>query len=239
MFVWIILGFNAVFIGFYFSGIYSLQQLIAPTIDVLQPHQWREFGLPEIFQHILLIASVFVLARTALSRTDWSEKILLLIGAALFIVLLLEELDYGLHYYQFITGDTSGINSLNWHNKHTEGVENATILKRINDLGIIIWFILIPLLSLIKPIGRLLSRIPLIPSFWYLAGFIVALICSKFAHYLDDAGHALINGVPGNLSQSIAEFRETSVYYLYFLYILDVARTKPLLWRQNAQKTSS
>ena len=49
---------------------------------------------------------------------------------------------------------------------------------------------------------------------------------------------AVINGVDGNLSGTIAEFRETSIYYLYFLYALKVSKLNPMLYRPREISSS-
>lgn len=235
LFVWILLGFNALAIGFYYSGVHGLQQVIAPTMGVLRPSQWREFGLLEFVQHGLLLAIIWVLLKSAITRTDITERVLLVSAAAAFIFLFLEEIDYGLHFYELATGNYAEVPVRNWHNQWGSELENATVLKRLNDAVIILWFILLPLLTRLPRLGGWLRGFPLVPSLWFTLGFFLSLVCSKFAHYLDDQGLAVINGVDGNLSGTIAEFRETSTYYLYFLYALKVSKLDPMLYRAGAK----
>ena len=154
LFVWIILGFNALAIALYFSGNTALQQIIAPTLDTLRPSQWREFGLLEIVQTGVLIAIIWILFVTAIRRTHIAEKVVLFIGTAAFIFLFLEEIDYGLHFYELLTGKHSSVVSRNWHNQWKGDVENATILKRLNDAAIILWFVLLPALARMRFLGR-------------------------------------------------------------------------------------
>ena len=90
LFVWILLGFNALAIGFYFSGVYGLQQIIAPTMDVLRPFQWREFGLLEFVQHGLLLVIIWILFKSAVSRKNVVEQVLLVGAGVAFVFLFLE-----------------------------------------------------------------------------------------------------------------------------------------------------
>jgi len=227
-FIWILLVGNLMLIGLYFSGLHSLQQIIAPTIDGLIFSQWREFGLLEFIQNGLLLAINAVFLVAIIKRKPLIEKLFFAVGLAAFSFLFLEEIDYGLHYYEFFTGQSWTTGTRNWHNQWNDGVENATRLKKATDAVTALWFVLIPLLGLYKPIGQRLKTLNIVPSTWFISGFLVALMCSNLAHYLDDQGYATINGVPGNLTKTIAEFRETSIYYLYLLYAIQLIKTVPL-----------
>lgn len=228
LFVWYLAIFNSFFIGCYFSGVYALQQIIAPTINLKNFHyaQMREFGIMEIFQNILLLVICYLLLRECIRRTIILEKFFFGFGFAAFLFLFLEEIDYGLHIYKLLIGGLNEVGSLNWHNKSTNGLENATRIKRILDLINGLWFLVIPLVLTIPQLKALRQKIAIIPSLWFIVGFVLALLFSKFAHYLDDAQFGIINGVEGNLSKTIAEFRETSIYYLYFLYAIQLVKTK-------------
>ncbi len=223
-FIWILLIANAFFIGCYFSGVHVLQQLIAPTINKANFSfaQMREFGILEITQNILLIAIIWVLAKGFMREHKWLVKGLFGAGVAAFVFLFLEEVDYGLHIYKYFSGELSDTQSMNWHNKWDDGVERATKLKKANDAVNSLWFFLIPLalgwMKNPKIVANFFYKI--VPTRWFALGFFIAFLCSKGAHQLDDMGLAIINGQNGNLENTIAEFRETSIYYLYLLYAI-------------------
>ena len=227
-FVWILIAFNAFFIFCYFSGISFLQQFVAPTINKVNFNyaQMREFGSLEMMQNILLLSICFLLLCECFSRQNIIEKIFYFIGAALFVFLFLEELDYGLHIYKYLSGDLKEIHYFSWHNQWEEGVEKATKLKRLADAVTLFWFVLIPLLLLLPMLKKFKTQLNIIPSCWFILSIILAVLLSKVAHYLDDNGFGIINGVQGNLHKTIAEFRETSMYYLYFLYAVQLVKTK-------------
>lgn len=228
LFIWLLIFFNAFFIGCYFSGITFLQQLIAPTIDKANFNfqQMREFGLLEMTQNALLLGICYVLFREVIQRQNYLEKVFYAIGGSIFVFLFLEELDYGLHVYKYFTGELGDVQYFSWHNQWEDGVENATIMKRAADLIVGVWFVIIPLLLSIPILRSLKERIAIIPSRWFIIGLIIAVVCSKIAHNLDDNSFGVINGVQGNLYKTIAEFRETSLYYLFLLYALQLASIK-------------
>lgn len=227
LFLIIPLLFNLLFVGLYFSGIDSLQQLIAPLM-IENTHQpsWREFGLVEQLQNIFLLCIVIVFLLATVKREIKLEKFFFASGTIVMLFLFLEEIDYGLHFWHYFTGQSLDIGRLNWHNQQTfSEKENGSYLRRIGDLVEVCWFVLIPLISLRK-------RIPLVsniaPSPWLIITLIVGVACSSLAHFLDDSGMGTINGRAGGMSGNISEFRETSSYYLYFLYALQLAKTRPL-----------
>ena len=236
--LYILLGFNLLFIGFYFSGIPALHALIVPTIEGLHPSQHREFGIMEWTQNLFLLAIVVLSAQQVFSRTLLVERILFLVGFLCTLVILLEELDYGIHFWEFFTGETAKVKVRNWHNQWVDGTENATRLKSINDAVMLLGFLLLPLLRFIPAVDRLLGRFLFLPSrsFFFLS--LAAVLCSRVAHVLDDQGIGIITGDQGSLYQSIGEFRETSVYYIYLMYVLDLVRSSSLFGLSGTQQSS-
>lgn len=51
-------------IGMYFSGIAWLQSVVAPTVPGMQAYSWREFGILEWPQNLLLLGILYQLARS-------------------------------------------------------------------------------------------------------------------------------------------------------------------------------
>ena len=98
---------------------------------------------------------------------------------------------------------------------------------------------IIPLIFLLPILKNLKEKISIIPSCWFIAGIIIAIISSKVAHYFDDHGFGIINGVQGNLYKTIAEFRETSMYYLFFLYALQLINVRNPLGIFNAVRSNN
>lgn len=222
LFLVVPLFINLLLMGLYYSGIKGAQQLVAPTIEWLSSNSWREFGMVEQLQNIYLFAIIVIFVVAVVKRKIMFEKAFFLSGTLVMLVLFLEEIDYGIHFYEWFTGQASSIEVRNWHNQETYGKQNVTYLKRIVDLIMIIWFVLLPIFA------HKIKYLPLksiIPSCWFIVGFIVAFASSSFAHYLEGMGFDYINGVQGNLAGNISEFREANTYYLYLLYAIQLVNT--------------
>lgn len=217
--------FNVTLIGLYFSGIESFQQLIAPTIEGLSSNVWREFGLLEQLQNIFLLAVIVILSLSAINNKNTLDRLCLLGGVLFFVFLLLEEIDYGLHFYEFFIGDDTGIEVRNWHNQRTDGEQNVKKSKQLMDVLMFMLFIVLPLIK--NKISIQFIR-NITPSRWFIAGFALTIILAKIAHSLDDQGMAVINGTEGNLTGNISEFRELSNYYFFMLYASQLLRLQSL-----------
>lgn len=223
LFILLPILFNTLFIGFYFSGSFALQQLISPIIPSMPSASWREFGIMEQGQNILLIITTGLLLKESIVRIDIYEKIILASGSIVFLFVFLEEVDYGIHFYEYFFGE-SGITHRNWHNqKEDGGHQNIRKLRRFTDAIVFLVFIVLPLLKNKKLVKRIKH---LIPSRWFIAGFVIATIASRVAHGLEDYSFDVINGVVGGLTNNISEFRETSSYYFFMLYALHLTKTQ-------------
>lgn len=200
-------------IGAYFSGIEWMGQVVAPVPN-------REFGALETLQHLLLLAFAVLVARLAWRASRRGERVLFGVVALGAVFVLLEELDYGLHFYEALAGvppeERARIRNL--HNiRRGSGDELADAIKRGADVVIALYFVAFPLLA---------SRIrnervrALVPSRWLIATLAVAFVASRVAHALDDAG-APSNG---SLAKALGEFRELGTYYAWFLYAASLWR---------------
>jgi hypothetical protein len=227
LFVVLPVSANLILMGLYFSGNQFAQYLVAPQFDWLHHRSWREFGLLEQMQNAFLLTIVFLFAVEVFKRPSVLEKSFFLCGSLVMLLLLLEELDYGIHFYEFFNGQESTIEvkQRNWHNRDISGRSINGRLKKISSLLMIIWFMVFPLLSS-KVNFKGLSNI--IPSRWFVVTFALVILFSSLAHYLDGLGLANINGVAGGLEGNISEFRETTTYYLYLLYAIQLITTKNL-----------
>lgn len=229
--------FNLLLVSLYYSGHPGLQYLVAPQIDWLHHRSWREFGLLEMLQNLLLLAIVVLFAIAAMRRCNWLEKLFYFIGALLMLFLLLEEIDYGIHYYEFLTGKQVAIDGQyrNIHNLQIDGRSLGGRLKKVANVVTIVWFILVPILAGRANLGPLQR---LVPRRWFILGFAVSLLFSSLAHHLDQLGLDVIDGVEGALKHNVSEFREASTYYLYFLYALQLFAT-PALFAGNRGETQT
>lgn len=222
-YVFVPLSINLLLVGLYFSGHEFSQYLVSPVIEDLPFRSWREFGLLEQLQNLLILIIVVLFIYTAFQKESQLEKVFFATGAAVFLFLFLEEIDYGLHFYSYVTGNCTETGNYNWHNLKSLGKrQNGTYLKKISDLAMIVWFILFPLLNRKVSFPPRLERA--IPSPWFIPTLIIAACTSSLAHYLDGLEWDIINGVQGSLFGNTSEFRETNTYYICLLYAMQLTR---------------
>ncbi len=238
LYVFIPLSINLLLVSLYFSGNTFCQHLISPVIEGLPFRSWREFGLLEQLQNLFILIIVVLFIRAALQNELRLEKVFFATGAALFFFLFLEEIDYGLHFYSYLTGNSSETGNYNWHNLKSFGKrQNGTYLKKISDLAMIVWFILLPLLGKKFYFPPVLKAV--IPSPWFVLTLIIAACTSSLAHYLDGLEWDIINGVQGSLFGNTSEFRETNTYYICLLYAMQLTRANFIFLLLPTNSTST
>ena len=208
-------------IAMYFSGNAYLQQIVAPKIDNMPLFSAREFGALEILQNILLLGIVFYSARCVVAAGDWWVKLAALLLVVVSVFTFLEEIDYGIHVLEYVTGEYGPLDqeswSRNWHNRtDVDGVQNVSYVKLAANIGLLSGFVLAPLL--LSSVRNRTIRM-LLPSRWTIATVVLIALLSVLAHFLDNAGYSMIGGEPGNLHKNISEFREMNMYYLILVYV--------------------
>ena len=226
LFIGIPLLFNLIFMGLYFSGIESLQFLMAPEVEGIPASSWREFGIMEQSQNIFLLCGVFLFSWATIKRTATLEKVFFGMGTAVLLFLFLEEMDYGIHLIHYFSNTPLETTRFSWHNQKTfSGHENERYLKKIADIAGVICFFILPLLK-----SRITSHAikSIIPSLWFIPLLVISFLVSSMAHFLDDQGLAVINMATGGLKNNISEFRETTTYYIYLMYAFQLVKTVDL-----------
>lgn len=211
------MGLSAALMAMYFSGNPLLESIIsAPDLQGVALRSRREFGLLENLQNVVLVAMVIAAIvgyRRHTARLARMVMVLVALGAG---VLFLEEIDYGLHVYEFAVGKPHDdvIKNLNLHN----AVSKSSQLKLVLDAGTIALFGVMPLLfgCVRQPALR-----PWVPDRCFLLTLTAALLTRTLCHHLDDQG--LGRGLEGNMS----EFRELLTYYMGLLYVLQVSLSAP------------
>lgn len=192
----------------FFSGNPVLAAWVAPPIS-------RELGLLENLQAAtLLVAIGFALTgwRRAASAT---ERLVFAALAAVLTLLVLEEINYGEHFWKFVSGQSlvprGRGQELNLHNKIS-----TSPIKTAANVVLLLGFVILPLavsqhapawLRYITPRRALITTV------------LASVAVSRMAHALDE-----ISGDPGHaLGNNIAEFREAFIYYIGLLYVADLA----------------
>ncbi len=201
----------------YFSGIDTLQHIVSPDIEGLYGNSNRELGLLENIENVVLFVMLVTLVRAAfyIKHPMGRAAIAILIAGTTFV--LLEEMDYGLHYYEYVAGiDASdAVQERNWHNVG----KRTSKTKRIVDVGMVVWFLITPLALH----GRNIPRVQtLIPDRYAALGVIAMFITRSLAHGLQDAGF----GSPGTMDSNLSEFRELVTYYVCAVYLYDLCERR-------------
>lgn len=205
----------------YFSGHSNLQNIVAPVVDNVPLYSSREFGLLEMLQNVLLLCIAVYSARCCVASRDILVKIVALALMFASVFIFLEEIDYGAHFIEYMTGEYGSLAqetwNRNWHNKiSSSGTQNVSYLNLVAKIVLLSGFIIAPLL-LAKVENRMVRL--LVPSRWAIATVLLIIVLSVLAHTLDEAGYSYIGGTVGNLDYNISEFRELNMYYLFLLYM--------------------
>ena len=220
LFLIIPLLINLVLMGFYFSGVGVLQSIISPISDFLT----RESGLLEQLQNVYLLAILGIFIVAFKNRNGIDERLFFGLLSVFFLIIFLEEIDYGINLYEFFIGQSADVSVRNWHNQETDGArQNVHYFKQVMDLMNFAWFVVLPLMANKVNIPMIKS---LIPNRFFIVAFLLTIVYSRIAHGLEDAGLDVINGMNGSLAGNISEFREHNTYYLYLLYALQLMRGK-------------
>lgn len=205
-------------IGLYYSGNDFLVDLVTPRVSNLGEQYavngHRELGMLENTQHLLLLLIVIILVRAYRGSSFAIQKAGFVLAAAGVTFILLEELDYGVHYLELLLGEEVYQGNFNLHNQG----KNTSVLKSVADLLAVIWFVILPLVSqrIRNPWLNYIAAPPMV-----VLTVISGLLLSQLAHYCDDIGMA----IRPSLSSNISEFREMFTYYLWVLYVWHITHT--------------
>ncbi|HYD48175.1 MAG TPA: hypothetical protein VEB21_07505 [Terriglobales bacterium] len=203
----------ATLMAMYFTGIPSLQSIVAPHIN-------RELGVLESIQHLLLLALVVLNVRTALRQSEVTGRVLWWVFSTGALFMLLEELDYGQHYLEYLREvpleHRSTVRSLH------DGA-NTQRFKLLSDIMDIAFFILLPLAARRSDDARVRY---ITPSIYSIGTVAASFVLSRTGHLLDDYGF----GAGGALYSGLAEFREVFTYWLWSQYFHELRhRTIPFV----------
>jgi hypothetical protein len=213
-------GFSLALVGLYFCGVYSAQNLVAPTLEGMSPYSWREFGALELLQDFVLLCVFFYLLRCFMMAQGFWLRLFICALAGLMLFVFLEEIDYGAHFLEMLTGNSGSLSPDGWdrnlHNRTLpSGEQVASYIKLGGNILVLAGFVVAPL-----ALGDSRNRTVrlLVPSKWVIATVALTIAIARLAHVLDDAGFGIINDQQGNLHLNISEFRELLVYYLFLVY---------------------
>ena len=197
-----------------YSGIHLLQTIVSPPIN-------REFGLLENLQNLVIILLIVLCFYTSYKRTHKLEKTVFFLGGLFFIIAFLEEIDYGLHFYEYYYNiqpeEKKTIRNL--HN--IEENKYLYFVRQFIIITLVLFFILLPLIK--NKIENPYIK-HFIPSRMIMTTFVVyVLISGLFVRLLPKLGLPHNPSLKGNHQ----EFEELVSYYMILLYLLELVFIKP------------
>ncbi len=201
-----------------YSGVAVLQAFVAPEIN-------REFGVLENLQSLVILVIIFICIKGAIKTPSRLEKVIYVFGSLFFFVAFLEEIDYGLHFYEYINNiaPEQKVVTRNFHNINDN--EYLYEVRQVIIVTLVIFFILLPLLK-----NKIQNQ--------YIKHFIAdKMIITTFIVYVLIGG-LLVRmlpklGMPHNpsLFGNHQEFEELISYYMILLYVYEIILLKPSIFK--------
>jgi len=193
----------------YFSGPLWIQNLTAHSYN-------REFGILENLENILLIGVIifsFILLKNAGNLT---LKIIYLLGLVASAFMLLEEIDYGFHYWNFFKGIRPQDDPV-IHNIHNQGKNTIKILMWTGYAIILLFIVVMPHINKKKLPEWLVNFVPSIKLHFTVLSL---PFISRFPHILNNMNFETNMSLYHNLS----EFEEFAIYYIFFLFFYELKK---------------
>lgn len=241
VYVLVPVALGTLLLGLYFSRVPALQRLVSPKLPPLAENTWREYGVLENLQNALLLVMVVLAVRGAARAGPGRRRRLLAATAVLAALVFLEETDYGAHALRWVNAgdlqtlapesawseaDRKASRAQVWFNLHTGG-ERFKPVKRLVNGGVIVFFVLVPLVAARLRPGRSARWVP---SLWLAAATVVGGLVRISAHALARWERASLartveaGGTPwetGSLGSNLSEFGELFLYYGALLYLVE------------------
>jgi hypothetical protein len=214
-------------VGLYFSGIPWMQSFVAPEIN-------REFGALESLEHLLLLAITLMAIQGIRRKPTLKEKWALTFGAVGSFFLLLEEIDYGIHYLEYFRGELfEGKRNLHNFVLNPYGLDFDAVVSPIVYVVLGVFFCVLPLIIMkdaqpfwsylkIEPVMARLSARPwlryITPEPYSIGTIAAMVLVVQVAFFLDKIDVHSNHELKGNIS----EFGELFVHYLLLLYVVEM-----------------
>ena len=216
--------FLLVCMSIYFLDVLGLSFVIAPGNN-------REFGLIENVQLLTILSITFLAFRSAQRSDNRLEKIFYT-GVSIFsFIIFLEEIDYGIHFYELIMNILNSEGEAKVYQGQIRNIHNQGDIRHYIKIFVYTSFVLfLGLLPLIK--HKLYISNPalkwIIPSSKYFGLSLVSMaLLNRLAVFLDqNVKDPVIDSLNGNTM----EFEECYIYYIALLYFYELTnKTFPLM----------
>ncbi len=209
-----------IYIFVYFFDIFGLSYLMAPAFN-------REFGIIENTQALTIVAIGFV----CLKGFNYWEKLVKFffrIGLFTSVFIFLEEIDYGLHYYDWFIGKPTEV-IVEEYKSGVRNLHNSFGLTEVFKKGVYVFLAFICLLAA-KPkrflnfswFKKFQSVIPnrFRPDSYLALTVLLIPLISQLAFFIKRNLEVKSEVLKWNTS----EFEETLIYYAIFLYVYQVLK---------------
>ena len=235
----------------YFFGGLTAQRIVSPKLPPLSLDAWRELGLLENLQNVLILGMVIVTGMAAYRRRFRMERIVFAILCLFSIFILLEEIDYGTHFKAYLSFD----GTFPWFtpvdqwpeglaaqidyfakpfNIHNQG-DLTDIIKTMVEVLMGALFVAAPF---VLPRMKNAWLRYIAPDPYAVLTIAVMVILSAWTHHLGEAEEAALDAARaagntaferGSINNNLSEFREISIYYLFLVYLIEIVfrRTSP------------
>ena len=210
---------NKSFLGFILFMITVYGWLIIDQESCLQifaPVTNRELGVIELLQSVVLVVILFIgISQIRLNfKLNGLPTICWSFFSAIITFVFLEEIDYGLHYYDFLRGNNSYTTSFGngFRNIHNQGTNNQAI-KAIIIVVQTLFFGILPFLN--SSVGKVSFRKIYALFYWTIAfstPILSLIITNTFS--LEEASEL-------TKSQLFAEMRELAFYLMLLVFIVE------------------
>jgi hypothetical protein len=193
-----------------YSGIGWMQQFISPAVN-------REFGFLENLQLLVIIVIGYYAVKAVIKKRTAIERIAFSLIAFASIVVFLEEIDYGLHFYEhFVLGQSENKEIV--RNLHNQGNNNFIIRQTL--------YTMLVLFFLVLPVSKKYIKNKFVLNFvankMIISTLVTYILVGQFARLLPKLGMPNNPSLWGNHQ----EFEEVIVYYLFALFLREIVKKK-------------
>ena len=202
----------SVLMAFFFSGVPALVEMVNPKM--VHPEMNKEWGLLENIQLVVVAVILGVSVYASIEKKPILQKVGFGLISVFALFVFLEEIDYGSHLVEYITG--TGKSQLarltGVYNLHNYAPSTAKIFKRSVYVLMLLLFIFAPFLR-----NSFQNRIItyLIPHPKIVIVALLTIVCEVLARVL-----VPLNGLQfEELGMDIGEFSEIMVYCVFLIYL--------------------
>ncbi len=199
----------------YFYNLFGLENFIAPRIN-------REFGLIENIQLFLLILIFLTALKGIRTRINKIEKYVFMVIAIFTVWMFLEEIDYGLHYYDHLTGKKE-ITKVVVFDQEVRNIHNNGPMQNLLKLTaygiVIIFFVILPSLP-----ATYKERYPMVNFFSSSRYMIITATCMLILNQVALYLYGKYNTPTSALTANVSEFEEIMIYYIVWLYVREIVK---------------